>query len=81
MQELSIDFLGDTSLFGRPLQEGEERSDNSRETEEEEEEEDEDEEEDEEEEDDSEEVSMNLVNHISDRVPLPSKEHAGNFFN
>ena len=67
MQELSIDFLGDTSLFGRPLREGEERSDQSRETEEEEEEdEDEEEEEEEEEDDDSEEVSIILRTQMSD---------------
>ncbi len=54
LQELSIDFLGDTSVFGRPLEEGESRSEES---EEEEEDEVEEEEEEEEEEDVSEEVS------------------------
>ena len=61
MQELSIDFLGDTSLFGRPLREGEGRSDNSEETEYEEDD-DEEEDEEEEEEEDSEEVSLNFTN-------------------
>lgn len=59
LQELSIDFLGETSIFGRPLEVGEERSEASGEDEEEGDEEDK-EEEDEEDEEVSEEVSLEL---------------------